>query len=251
MEQEEVVVKFKLEDQIIFEDDAMIVLNKPSGALTLPDRHDNELISLRGVLDKKFGKIFVVHRLDKETSGVIVFAKNEETHRYLSMQFEGRNIEKYYAGLVQGQLLEPKGTVDIPISEHPNGKGMMMWHRNGKSAVTDYEVLENFGLYSWMQFQIHTGRTHQIRVHCKYLGHPLVGDPMYGDGQPFLLSAIKRKFKLGKDVLDEKPILARTALHAHRLIFKDAAGKLHAFEAPLPKDLRAALQQLRKVKGFR
>ena len=100
----------------------------------------------------------------------------------------------------------------------------MMTHRKGKPSITDYKVLEEFGLFSWFQFRIHTGRTHQIRVHMKHLGNPIVCDELYGDETPVLLSSIKRKFKLSKNELDERPILNRLALHSSQLKFTDANG---------------------------
>jgi 23S rRNA pseudouridine955/2504/2580 synthase/23S rRNA pseudouridine1911/1915/1917 synthase len=124
----------------------------------------------------------------------------------------------------------------------------MVVHQKGKSAVTDYEVLEDFGIYSWMQFRIHTGRTHQIRVHMKHLGHPIVCDPLYGDGKPVFLSSFKHNFNLSKNVDEEKPLLNRLALHAQQLKFLDINGKPLELEVPLPKDLKALLQQLRKRK---
>jgi 23S rRNA pseudouridine1911/1915/1917 synthase len=122
----------------------------------------------------------------------------------------------------------------------------MMTHKKGKPSITDYEVLEEFGIYSWVQFQIHTGRTHQIRVHMKHLGNSIVCDDLYGEAHPLLLSSIKRKFKLSKNELEERPILSRLALHSYQLKFTDAKGNKFELEAPLPKDLKATLQQLRK-----
>ena len=124
----------------------------------------------------------------------------------------------------------------------------MVINRKGKESLTDYEVLENFGIYSWIQFQIYTGRTHQIRVHVKEIGHPIVHDDLYGDGQPIFLSSIKHKFKLSKNEEEERPILNRLALHAYQLKFKGTDNKQYEFEAPVPKDLRATLQQLAKRK---
>jgi 23S rRNA pseudouridine955/2504/2580 synthase/23S rRNA pseudouridine1911/1915/1917 synthase len=125
----------------------------------------------------------------------------------------------------------------------------MIIHKRGKASVTDYEVLEEFGKYSFVRFQIHTGRTHQIRVHMQYLGHPLVCDDLYGDPTPILLSTLKKKFKLSKNELEERPIMSRLALHAAALHFKDATGEKLQLEAEMPKDMRALLQQLRKWKG--
>lgn len=114
--------------------------------------------------------------------------------------------------------------------------------------MTDYKVLSDFGIYTLLQFRIHTGRTHQIRVHMKNIGHPIVCDPLYGDGKPVLVSSLKSKFKLSKSEEEERPILGRLALHAFQLSFEDIDGKTIHLEAPLPKDMRATLQQLEKRK---
>ena len=237
-----------LKDWIVFENDDLIALNKPSGILSIPDREGKE-VSLKGLLKKKYGNIFTVHRLDKGTSGLIVFAKNEDSHKLLSQQFEGRQAKKIYVGLVIGSLLNKKGSIDSPIAEHPANTGTMIIHRRGKESLTDYEVLEGFGTYSWLQFRIHTGRTHQIRVHMKNIGHPVVCDELYGDGKPVLLSSFKRKYNLSKNAEEERPILSRLALHAVNLAFTDPGGKIMELEAGLPKDLKALLQQLRKWKS--
>lgn len=234
----------KLTEQIIFQNEDLVAVNKPSGMLTIPDRMGN--ISLKNHLQEAFGDIYTVHRLDRDTSGIVVFAKNETTHKQLSQLFEGREVEKYYQGLVLGKLAEEKGTIDIPIMEHPVTKGLMVTNKKGKPSQTDYEVLETFRYFSWLQFQIHTGRTHQIRVHMKSIGHAIVCDELYGDGKPVLLSSLKKKFKLSKNEEEERPILSRLALHSHRLKFM-LNGKEFDLEALLPKDLRACLQQLRKT----
>ncbi len=232
---------------IIFENEQFVAVNKPSGLFSIPDRFGKE-ISLKDILKEKYGAIFTVHRLDKDTSGVIVFAKNETAHKQLSQLFEGRDVEKFYLGLVFGNLITPKGTVDMPIMEHPGKQSIMITHEKGKNSVTDYEVLENFRLYSWMQFQIHTGRTHQIRVHMKHIGHTIVCDDIYGDGKPVLLSSIKKRFKLSKDAEEERAILSRLALHSWKLKFT-LNNETFSLKAEPPKDLRALLQQLRKWKG--
>src|SRR3954466_2577035 len=230
---------------IIFENEFFIAINKPSGLLSIPDRFGKDT-SLKSILQEQFGKIYTVHRLDKDTSGLIIFAKDELTHKDLSQKFEGRDVEKFYLGLVNGTLMNSEGTIDVPIMEAPGKSTLMMANKKGKPSITEYKVLEEFGLYSLVQFQILTGRTHQIRVHAKYIGNTIVCDELYGDGQPVLLSSIKRKFKLSKDVLEERPILSRLALHSHQLKFTDAKGDRHELEAPLSKDLRALLTQLRK-----
>lgn len=235
----------KLTELIIQETANWVAINKPSGLLSIPDREGKE-ISLKQMLIEQYGNIFTVHRIDRDTSGLIIFARNEAAHKHLSQQFESRQTEKYYQGLVIGSVVPANGSIDAPIAEHPVQKGLMVIHRQGKDALTDYEVLRDFRLYSWMQFRIHTGRTHQIRVHMKQLGHPLVADELYGDGKPFLLSSIKPKFKLSKYELEERPILSRLALHAFSLRLTDVDGSMVSIEAPLPKDMRATLQQLEK-----
>ncbi len=213
--------------------------------LSIPDRTQSEP-SLKDLLIQKYGSIFTIHRLDKETSGIILFAKDEETHKFFSKQFEERFVEKYYVGLVHGSLPTASGTIDAPIMEHPIFKGQMVINKNGKASITDYTVMEDLSKYSLVKFQLHTGRTHQIRVHAKNIGHPLVCDPLYGDGKPVMLSAIKKKFKLSKHDDEERPLLNRVGLHSYQLKFKDAEGKEFDLIAELPKDIRALMQQLKK-----
>jgi 23S rRNA pseudouridine1911/1915/1917 synthase len=232
--------------EIIFENDFFVAINKPSGMLSIPDREQTQP-SLKDMLMEKYGSIFTIHRLDKDTSGIILFAKDEATHKFFSKQFEERSIEKFYVGLVHGTPATTTGTINEPIMEHPAVNGKMVIDKKGKASVTDYEVMEIFGKkYSLIKFQIHTGRTHQIRVHAKNIGHPIVCDPLYGDGKPLLLSSIKKKFKLSKHDEEERPILNRLALHSYQLKFTDANNEVFDLTAELPKDIRALLQQLRK-----
>jgi len=251
----------RITDILIYENDDFVVLNKPSGLLSIPDREGKD-ISLKKILQEKYDQIFTIHRLDKGTSGLILFAKNEATHKFLSQQFvpkdsqkesyrtfgENRRAEKIYLGLVIGSPVHKKGTIDAPIMEHPVKKGLMVINRKGKESLTDYEVLEDFGIYCWARLQIYTGRTHQIRVHMKEIGHPIVCDELYGDGKPVFLSSIKHNFKLSKNEEQERPILNRLALHAWQLKFNGADDKEYELEAPVPKDMRATLQQLSKRK---
>ena len=233
---------------ILVENEHFIVINKPAGLLSIPDREGKD-ISLKKILQERYGEIFTVHRIDKGTSGIIVFAKDEETHKHLSQAFEERMVEKYYLGIVNGSVAEKKGTIEAPILPHPGKNGAMVINKKGKAAITDYEVLEEFGKYSFLQFQIHTGRTHQIRIHMQYIGHPIVCDELYGDPKPILVSSIKRNYNLSKAEEEERPILNRLGLHAERLKFTDALGNKFNVEAPLPKDMRALLQQLKKWRG--
>lgn len=234
----------KLFGHIIFENDDFLAFNKYSGVLSIPDRMQSEK-SLKDFLLEKYPSIFTVHRLDKDTSGLILFAKNEAAHKYFSQLFQERTIEKFYVGIVLGQPAKTDATIAAPIEEHPVHKGLMRTHRNGKEAITSYEVLEGHRLYSLLSFQLHTGRTHQIRVHCKEMGHPLACDPLYGDGEPILLSAIKKKFKLGRQE-EERPMLQRLALHSHRLIFATENGTAMELIADIPKEFKAVMTQVKK-----
>jgi 23S rRNA pseudouridine1911/1915/1917 synthase len=230
--------------EIIFENDDFIALNKPAGLLSVPDRTQSAP-SLKDLLIEKYQQIFTVHRLDRETSGVIIFAKTAESHQFLSVVFQERQVEKTYYGIVWGVPASVSGMINLPMTEHPSKNGTMVVHRKGKSASTGFEVLENFGKYSFIKFDLHTGRTHQIRVHMKETGHPLLCDPLYGDGKPVFVSSLKRNYNhSGFD--EEKPILARLALHAAKISFTDRNGKFLALEAEIPKDLRALLSQMRK-----
>jgi 23S rRNA pseudouridine955/2504/2580 synthase/23S rRNA pseudouridine1911/1915/1917 synthase len=234
-------------DALIFENDFFIVINKPAGMLSIPDREQSQA-SLKDILIEKYGSIYTIHRLDKETSGIIVFAKNDITHKYFSQQFESRHVEKYYMGLVHGTLAHATGTIDAPMQAHSFIAGKMIVNKNGKPSVTDYEVQESFGKFSLVKFKIHTGRMHQIRVHASNIGHPIACDTLYGDGKPILLSGIKKKYKLSKHDEEERPMLNRVALHSYQLKFIDANGIAHDFTATLPKDIRALIAQLQKNK---
>jgi 23S rRNA pseudouridine955/2504/2580 synthase/23S rRNA pseudouridine1911/1915/1917 synthase len=231
--------------ETIFENDFLIAINKSSGLLSIPDREGKE-VSLKQMLQEKYGEIFTVHRLDKATSGVIVFAKDEATHKGLSQLFENRGTEKIYYGLVIGSVFPTYGKIEEPIAQHPSGNGKMVIHAKGKPSITEYEVLEDIKRFSWVKFKILTGRTHQIRLHAQSIGHSIVCDELYGDGQPVFLSSIKKKYNLSKSELEERPILSRLALHSASLKFS-LNDEDYFFEAPLPKDLKALLQQLRKL----
>lgn len=232
--------------KIIYEDENLVAVNKPSGLLSIPDRFDAELPSLKKILADRYGAIYVIHRIDRDTSGIILFARNEEAHKYYSNLFEERQVSKKYLGLVHGMPSPASGTIDQPIAHHPVIKGKMVVHRNGKPSVTHYRTLDSFGLYSIVEFEIETGRTHQIRVHMQDKGNPIVCDPLYGSADPVYLSRIKKKFKLSKNQEAEIPMLNRLALHAHSLDFKTQSGAPVHLEAELFKDMQATLAQLRK-----
>lgn len=234
---------------IIYEDDGLIAFNKPSGLLSIPDRFNAEIPNLYRMAKTRHDGIIPVHRLDKDTSGVIIYAKEEASHKHLSQLFEEREVEKYYVALVNGRLIKAQGSIIQPIAENMARRGSMIVHKRGKAAHTDYEVLKEWAQYSLLQLQIHTGRTHQIRVHLQYLGHPVVADKLYGNGKGVYISALKKKFKNNDPLGEERPILDRLALHSNILKFKDIDGVERIIEAPLPKDMSATVQQLDKWSG--
>ncbi|CUT03107.1 RluA family pseudouridine synthase [Candidatus Chrysopegis kryptomonas] len=235
------------EIETIYEDEDFIVLNKPAGVLTIPDRFARGIPNLYDILKEKYGEIFVVHRLDKETSGVICFAKNEEAHSDLSEKFEEHEVKKIYLALITGHLRNKQGRIDIPLSENPKLPGTMkVDYENGKRSITEYRVLEEFENFSLLEVRPLTGRMHQIRVHFKAIGHPLAIDPVYGGRQEIFLSEIKKKYKPKEDE-PEKPLMSRLTLHALRLGFFHFRKKEYVeFEARLPKDFESLLKQLRK-----
>lgn len=232
--------------EVIFENDDFVVINKPSGMLTISDRAQN--LSLRDILNQKYGKIFTVHRLDRDTSGVVLFAKNEESHRYFSLLFENRKVEKFYQGVVVGNPASDEGKIEAPISEHPFVKGKMIINKHGKESLTTYKVIEHHNFYSLVEFHLHTGRTHQIRIHSKNIGHPIACDPLYGESEPVKLSSIKKKYKLSKLEEEERPIVSRLALHSNKLIIELPDGEIKTFIAPVPKDFQALMNQQSKLK---
>lgn len=238
----------KNKPSIIFEDDDIIVLNKPAHYLTIPDRFVAERANLTTFLKDRLEDVFVVHRLDKETSGVILFAKNAAAHRNLSMQFEARTVDKIYLALVEGSVHKEEGEINQPIANNMRDKGRMIIASRGKPSLTLYQVIERFKNYTLVEANIKTGRTHQVRVHFEVIGYPLAVDSLYGRKDAFLLSEVKmKKYRRGKDVIEEKPLMSRTTLHAAKVTFNHpTTNESITFEAELPKDFRAVLNQLRK-----
>ena len=234
--------------EIIYEDDQVVLVNKPSGVLSIPDRfRPYDLFNLYHWLEEKYGKIYTVHRLDRETSGLLIFAKTEGAHKSLSQQFEKRSVSKIYKVLVDGKVIEEEGTIDKPIGKHPTLSGKMVITKNGKPSLTLYKVVDRFKNYTLLDADIKTGRTHQVRVHFRSVGYPLAIDEKYGRKDAFFLSDVKlRKYRLGKGQ-EERPLMSRSSLHAHRLEFDHpTTGERLVFEAGLPKDFAAVLKQLGK-----
>jgi RluA family pseudouridine synthase len=231
---------------IIYQDDHIIIVNKPSDILTIPDRFDASKPNLYAQLNKIYGKVYVVHRLDRETSGIIIFAKNENAHKVLSQQFENHETTKIYVALLDGVMPENEGVIDKPLAPHPTIKGKMTIAKRGKSSLTEYKVVERFKHFTLVEADIKTGRTHQIRVHFQSQGYPLAIDVLYGRRNEIFANEIKNKFKYAK-FGEERPLMARTTLHAFRLTFKHPLSyETMTYEAELPKDFNALINQLRK-----
>ncbi len=232
--------------EIVFEDDDLLIVNKPPSFYSIPDRYNPNIPNLYTYLQQKYEEVYVVHRLDAETSGIICFAKNKEAHRKLSQDFEKRRVDKTYLAVIHGRLIQKEGTIDLKIKENPMRRGTMRANKSGKKAVTHYKIVEEFKNYSVVEVLLETGRMHQIRVHFQAIGHPLAVDEVYGDGDGFYLSSVKKRYHIDK-FEEERPILKRLSLHAFRLTLNHpTSGEKVTFEAALPKDIAIMLKQLRK-----
>ena len=233
---------------VIFADDDIVVVNKRSGVLIAADRYDADAPRLDVSVEKEFGKIFAVHRIDKDTSGVVIYARNAEAHRSLSMQFENREVTKIYHCLVNGHPLWKDLHVDIKLLPDGDAKHRTIVNKkSGKVSITDFHLIGSCGPYSWIEARPHTGRTHQIRAHLKEKGFSIVCDPLYSGNQKTVrLSDIKRKWN--GDVEDENPLLSRLALHAYSLeITHPKTQERMIFKAPYARDMEAVRKQLAKL----
>lgn len=230
---------------VLFEDEHFIAVHKPSGLLTIADRFDSKAPNLADLLRENRGFVFKVHRLDKPTSGVVLFAKNKEAHQSVSLQFEKHTIQKKYMTLVSGKSQEKEYRVEVPIGEAERGL-MKIDRTHGKPSETDFSVITQFTRWTWLEARPKTGRTHQIRIHCLATGTPIVGDMHYGKETGIFLSQLKKNYKRA-DNSEEKSLPGRLALHAAELTFLHPwENKTITIAAPLPKDLQSTLNQLTK-----
>lgn len=232
---------------VIYDDTALVAFDKPSGLLVMRDRWDRELTNLVDLVhDAGHVEWQNVHRIDRDTSGVILFAKSCDSLQHLTQQFEQHTIDKSYVALVSPTPKSRTGTIDAPLADDPQRPGRMIVSHRGAAARTDYEVLEEWrGRWAWLRLRPQTGRTHQLRVHLQTLGSPIVCDPFYGTGEPLLLSQFKRNYRPTRSV--EPPQLARLALHAESLSLQHpTTAESITITAPLPDDLAHALKQLRR-----
>lgn len=235
---------------VVYSDNDIVVLNKRSGILIAADRYNPDAPRLDLLAEQEFGRLYAVHRIDKDTSGLIIYARTPEAQKDLSMQFEQRKVHKTYHALVYGHPLWEDLHVDLALQPDGDAKHRTVVNKKfGKPSVTDFHVAGNCGPYSWIIAKPLTGRTHQIRVHLAANGLSIVCDPLYsGNQKPVRLSEIKRKWN--GDEKEERPLLSRLALHAYRIEFTHPATKEPVtFTAPYPKDMDATRKQLAKIFG--
>lgn len=234
--------------KILFEDDDLLVVNKPAGLLTIPGRQGG--ISLSEAIAHVTGRtesLLLVHRLDRQTSGVLVLAKTEDAQRELSRQFAKREVSKDYLAIVRGRPDEKEGVIDAPLKPHASGGNRMVVSApKGRPSQTKWSLVEVWTGISLLRCRPLTGRQHQIRVHLKYIGLPLLVDKLYARSEAFYLSQIKSDYRPSSSH-EERPLIARLTLHAERITFMHPRyNEQIAIEAPLPKNFRATLNQLRK-----
>jgi 23S rRNA pseudouridine955/2504/2580 synthase len=232
----------KLQDLLIYEDDHIIVVNKPPFISSLDEREGGEINILR--LAKQYHEdAQICHRLDKETSGAMIIAKDPETYRFVSMQFEHREVKKVYHAIVDGTHVFNELMIDLPILNA--GKGNVMISRaEGKKAETYFQSIKYFKHYTLIEARPVTGRMHQIRIHLATQRASISGDEMYG-GKPVFLSQIKRGYRPNKNE-EEQPIMKRFALHSREVTFKIAENESRTFTAEYPKDFGVLLKLLEK-----
>ena len=234
------IVPTEMQLDIVYEDEDVLVINKPKGLVVHPaaGHQDDTLVNalLYAMGDDLSGingelRPGIVHRIDKDTSGLLAVAKNDYAHNMLASQLKDHTMARSYEAIVVGSFREDSGTVDAPIGRHPSDrKKMCVIERNSKHAVTHWEVVERFRGYTHIRCRLETGRTHQIRVHMAHIGHPLLGDTVYGHKKP----------ELGQD---------SQCLHAFSLCFRHPRdGRPVMVFAPLPKYFEDVLEKLRKMK---
>lgn len=234
---------------VLYEDESLLAVNKPAGLPSLPDGYDSSLPHLKSILEPMYGRLWIVHRLDRDTSGLILLARSAAAHRSLNTQFENRQVHKCYHALVCACPPWQEKSTALPLRSNGDRRHRTIVDQHfGKPAVTDFAVLKRLGSYCLLEALPKTGRTHQIRAHLAVLGLPVLGDSLYG-GQPALyLSMLKPGFQPG--VHSECALIERCALHARSLeFFHPLIGTLMRLEAPYPKDFNAALRMLSRYPG--
>jgi RluA family pseudouridine synthase len=259
--------------EVLLDDAELLAVNKPAGQLVIPDRSGREtLAEIVAQLSGGDPTLRIVHRLDRDTSGVLLLARTIDAQRALSAQFEAHTVEKSYLALVRGVPAQEAGVVDLPLWLHPGQRKVVVSTTQGKPARTRFVLLERLGPASLLRCSPESGRQHQIRVHLQAIGLPLLCDPLYAPASDALglagrsapergapaalpsalyLSSLKPGYRRNAR-REERPLLARLSLHAEAIAFDHPRdGGRRRIEAPLPKDLRATLHQLRQLAGRR
>jgi len=244
---------FKAEEialQVVYEDDYLLVIDKPAGLVVHPAAGNWQGTLLNALLHhapqlSQIPRAGIVHRLDKDTSGLLVVAKTLPAQTDLVRQLQARTVKREYRAVVWGEVWQDS-TVEAPVGRHPRERTRMAVVQGGKPAVTHYDVLERFAAHSYLRCRLETGRTHQIRVHMQSIGHPLVGDPVYGR------KGIFNTANLPQELLAELKAFGRQALHAIRLgLIHPASGEPMEWTAELPADMKHLLEVLRADKMVR
>lgn len=232
--------KIDFESLILFENADYLVINKPPYLSSLDDRHEAQ--NILDLAKAHTTDSQLCHRLDKETSGCLVIAKNPMAYRHLAIQFENRKVDKIYHAVVEGIKDFDHQLVDRNLVA--SNKGIAKVSKDGKPAQTIFTTVKAYWAHTLVECKPITGRLHQIRVHLAYLKSPICGDTLYG-GKPLYLSSLKRRFNLKKDT-EELPIMQRVSLHAYCIVFEGLDGNQIKVEAPYPKDFLVLVQQLEK-----
>ena len=241
---------------IVYEDDYLMLINKPYDMVVHPAGghpsgtlvnaltfHCQNLSQVNGPL-----KAGIVHRLDRDTSGIMLTIKSDAVHSHIAMQFEKRYIKKEYIAVVEGEIMLDSDEINLPIGRHKTDHlKMTIRHDIGKEAVSIYEVIERFYGYTLVKIMPKTGRTHQIRVHMRAIGHPVVADFMYGNHESCYLSDLLKKEREPGEI----PIIERQALHAHRIeFFHPIQSKKMEFQVDLPPDISSLVKALREIRPY-
>ncbi|NUQ50907.1 MAG: RluA family pseudouridine synthase, partial [Phycisphaerae bacterium] len=236
-----------VEIPVLHEDPDLLAVNKPPFIPVHPTARYHKSTVVKLLEAARGGEhLYLAHRLDRETSGVLVFARTLAAQRSLTAQFHARSVEKTYLALASGYVAGD-GEIDLPLQVDRGGGRVRVQPRRGKPAVTRYRVLQRVAGNTLLECRPLTGRTHQIRAHLAAIGHPLAVDPLYGGAGAIFLSHYKQGYRPSARH-DERPLIARLTLHALRIALDHPdSGERVSFEAPIPKDLRATLNQLARL----
>ncbi len=236
---------------IVFEDDQLVVVDKPAGMVTHPafGNYTGTLVHAilyhTSVAGGPPGRPGIVHRLDKDTSGLLVVAKTDHAHAYLAKQFADRTVEREYHAIVWGRMRSPSGTIDASLGRSQRDRKKVAVTAGGKRAVTEYEVLEAFPFLSLVRLHLLTGRTHQIRVHLAHIGHPVFGDPTYNGRSPGWAGTQERRVHHAANLLK---VISRQALHARTIGFRHPTTReMQRFSSAIPADMEEVLRRVREV----